>query len=123
MNPLPQGFGDHHPASTAVLTRTGGIHREYLPTSFRRFVGQYPQELPPAGVQYAFGPGTPRHTLYAQLLHRDNIVPLNQTPRELVVKIAPRPYDLPVLSCQGAYRPAPPMATAPFLADAALRAL
>lgn len=88
--PLFQGLLRHGTTLRARLRSSPRIHFDNLNTRTFSVAFENLKELAPASIQHGTGePVVPRHPTDVQAFHRDQTVPVNQLPRDLVVLIPP----------------------------------
>ena len=93
MHTLRQSLADFTPAE-AILARAGRIDLHDLTPSLFRFGTEYVEKGRPACIMHGLGEKVPRHALDVQLFDGDQLVGIDQSPREFVVEVAPLVSDV-----------------------------
>ena len=87
--PLAKLFLDTETTPRAVLTGVPGVHENYRPTSFFRFVGCKSREQVPGYIRDALGePSVLTHFVYRQVFKNNGTVVVNEVSTNFVSKIS-----------------------------------
>ena len=88
MHTFRQSLADFTPAE-AMLARAGRIDLHDLAPSFFRFGAEYVEKGRPARIVHGLGEEAPRHALDVEVFDSDQLVGIDQLPRDLVAEVAP----------------------------------